>query len=104
MNTAKGFVIGHDHPCLPGHFPGEPTVPGVVVLDHVIAEAEADRPDQVVVGIARVKFLRPIAPGERVTITLGADTGGSQRRFQCLVGTDRAAVGVLALSPATGGP
>ena len=31
------FRIAADHPCLPGHFPGQPVVPGVVVLDRVLA-------------------------------------------------------------------
>lgn len=35
------FVVPHDHPCLPGHFPGRPVVPGVVVLDHVLQAVEA---------------------------------------------------------------
>ena len=30
-------IIRADHPSLPGHFPGAPLVPGVVILDEVIA-------------------------------------------------------------------
>ena len=35
------FVIESDHPALPGHFPGRPVVPGVVVLDRVLAAIES---------------------------------------------------------------
>src|SRR3546814_2617840 len=35
------FVIAADHPSLPGHFPGRPLVPGVVVLDRVLDAIEA---------------------------------------------------------------
>ena len=35
------FETPADHPRLPGHFPGQPIVPGVVVLDHVLAAIES---------------------------------------------------------------
>ena len=35
------FTIPADHPALPGHFPGQPIVPGVVVLDRVVEVIEA---------------------------------------------------------------
>ena len=43
---ALGFTIPADHPALPGHFPGHPVVPGVVLLDHAIHAigAALDRP------------------------------------------------------------
>lgn len=30
------FRVPADHPSLPGHFPGNPIVPGVLLLDHVL--------------------------------------------------------------------
>ena len=32
--------IAADHPALPGHFPGHPIVPGVLLLDCVLTQAE----------------------------------------------------------------
>jgi len=29
-------MIAKDHPCLAGHFPNNPIVPGVVILDYVL--------------------------------------------------------------------
>ena len=34
------FTIPDDHPSLPGHFPGHPVVPGVVLLDRVLQAIE----------------------------------------------------------------
>jgi len=60
----------HDtHPALPGHFPGHPVVPGVVLLDAVVNAL----PDYVgaavsVTGFPSVKFLAPLGPGGEFTV------------------------------------
>jgi 3-hydroxyacyl-[acyl-carrier-protein] dehydratase len=57
--------IAPDHPALPGHFPGQPVVPGVVLLDRLIEAAEAALARPVLVtGLPQVKFLAPLLPGE----------------------------------------
>jgi 3-hydroxymyristoyl/3-hydroxydecanoyl-(acyl carrier protein) dehydratase len=34
MTVEEGVVFTSDHPALAGHFPGDPIVPGSILLDH----------------------------------------------------------------------
>jgi 3-hydroxyacyl-[acyl-carrier-protein] dehydratase len=65
------FVITADHPSLAGHFPGRPIVPGVVLLDEVIAAAELwlGRPIQVA-SLPQTKFLAPLLPEQEAHVRL----------------------------------
>ncbi len=87
MSTGT-FVIAHDHPALPGHFPGRPIVPGVVVLDRVLAAIEAaGAPAVGPLRLPQVKFLQPLLPGETARIALdpGVDRDGARRwKFRVL--------------------
>lgn len=77
------FVVGHDHPALPGHFPGRPLVPGVVLLDRVVAALEAAHGPLPPLRLPQVKFLQPLLPGEVARIALDA-AGPSRWRFRVL--------------------
>jgi 3-hydroxyacyl-[acyl-carrier-protein] dehydratase len=75
------FSVQADHPSLPGHFPGSPVVPGVVVLDHVLKAAELCTGCTLRVnGLKQVKFHAPLLPLEPADIELEAD--GDALRFQ----------------------
>ena len=59
--------IDPGHPTLEGHFPGHPIVPGVVILDQVIAAFKRERGGSCHVHkIPSVKFLSPLEPGVRI--------------------------------------
>ena len=63
------FAVPVDHPCLAGHFPGNPLVPAVVILDFVIDLAERWLgPRFRVSGISQAKFLAPLMPTERAEV------------------------------------
>jgi 3-hydroxyacyl-[acyl-carrier-protein] dehydratase len=58
-------IISADHPALAGHFPGNPIVPGVVILDAVVRQAGGG-----VVKLPAVKFHAPLRPGEEFEIRI----------------------------------
>ena len=59
------------HPALAGHFPGNPIVPGVVILDAVISAAEAWLGASFHVhGLSHAKFLAVLMPDETARIEL----------------------------------
>ena len=64
------FTIPADHPCLPGHFPGQPIVPGVVVLERVLAAIEARHGALGTLRMPQVKFLQPLLPDQVARIEL----------------------------------
>lgn len=67
------FTLPSDHPCLPGHFPGNPVVPGVLLL-----EAGLEQLGQAGLHVDMVKFLHPLLPGQKV-IFLARSTGSVVR-------------------------
>ena len=76
------FTIAPDHPGLPGHFPGRPVVPGVVVLDRVVAELERLHGPLPPLRLPQVKFLQPLLPGEAARIELEPVAPGPDARWR----------------------
>ncbi len=94
------FTIPFDHPSLPGHFPGRPVVPGVLVMDCVLDAIEAE--SGVAVGALRlpqVKFMQPLLPDQTATVSL---EGAAPRwRFRVHHGERLIASGELVLAAET---
>jgi 3-hydroxymyristoyl/3-hydroxydecanoyl-(acyl carrier protein) dehydratase len=84
--------IARDHPSLAGHFPGNPVVPGVVVLQQVMDAIEDRYGPFQLLGLPWVKFLRPVRPGAAMAIALGAPAG-DRLDFVCRCGTETVAKG-----------
>lgn len=84
------FRIPAAHPCLAGHFPGNPVVPGVVVLD-TVAAALARQHGRRIVGFRQVKFVTPLLPEQDAALEL--DLADERLRFRVLRGDDLIASG-----------
>lgn len=103
MNASSSYSaalrIGADHPSLPGHFPGNPIVPGVVLLDHVQQAARAWLGSEVGIrAIAQVKFVQPLLPEQDASIELRL--AGEELRFTITREEHTLAQGVMTLNRA----
>lgn len=79
-------AITADHPSLPGHFPSAPLVPGVLILDEVLAALRDRRKDCQLTAIRTVKFLQPLKPEQPFTICFSASNDdGGQLNFCCRI-------------------
>lgn len=64
------FTIQATHPSLKGHFPNNPIVPGVVILDEVISIVKELKPELTVTAIPMVKFTHPLLAEQQVSVEI----------------------------------
>jgi 3-hydroxyacyl-[acyl-carrier-protein] dehydratase len=84
MWHTQGFTLPGDHPSAAGHFPGNPIIPGALLLDAIIAAAAGEAPD---VLVHNIKFLRPVPHGAALQLRW-QEMGGAKIRFECRTGDD----------------
>lgn len=102
MNSESGsnqavFTVAPDHPAFPGHFPGTPIVPGVVLLDEALyAIGQLLGIDLSVCQISMVKFLGPVGPGTPLSVRYEMLDNGVLR-FDILSERGKVATGAIRL-------
>jgi 3-hydroxymyristoyl/3-hydroxydecanoyl-(acyl carrier protein) dehydratase len=87
--------IPADHPCLPGHFPGNPIVPGTLLLQRVIEGLALALGEQRVCEVVSAKFLYPLKPEQAFSVRFQAH--GETVEFECRREETRLASGKLKL-------
>ncbi|MFN0038877.1 MAG: AMP-binding protein [Burkholderiales bacterium] len=86
-----------DDPAANGHFPGNPLIPGALLLDEVIdAAVTLFRMGPAAVSIKSAKFISPVRPGDSMHIRFEEKPGGDIG-FECQVGDAVAARGSLSI-------
>ncbi len=94
------FQFAADHPAFPGHFPGRPIVPGVLLIDAVQRAVESS--GLALSGLAVAKFLSPVAPGEALSAEYEVAAGAVNFEIRC--GTRKIASGRFLIAAAPSVP
>lgn len=69
MHSETQRQIRRDHPALAGHFPGNPVVPGVVLLTELLGILEEESGMECgPLTLSSVKFMRLLRPEESFTL------------------------------------
>ena len=72
---SRRVVVAHDHPAFDGHFPGQPLLPGVVLLSEALEVLLREAP--ALVGpqprLSNVKFLAAVRPGAALEVRWSAE-------------------------------
>jgi len=79
------LLLRPDHPASQGHFPGDPIIPGAVLLGEALLAIEAGTGARLApFQVSAAKFPHPARPGDRVLIEISRTPGGAVR-FACTV-------------------
>ena len=99
MNGHAISIFETEHRSSLGHFPGNPIIPGAVLLQQVVARIGVEHPGLICRAVISAKFLRPVRPGDTIAIDWKASATGDIR-FTCQVAHNTPAVtGVLRVGP-----
>jgi 3-hydroxyacyl-[acyl-carrier-protein] dehydratase len=89
------LLFARPHPAAEGHFPGNPIIPGAVLLAEALRAIESGAESgRFPLVVKSAKFFAPTRPGDRVHIEYSRSPGDGIS-FRCLVGDAQVLAGEL---------
>jgi 3-hydroxymyristoyl/3-hydroxydecanoyl-(acyl carrier protein) dehydratase len=96
-NIRQQYTINPEHPCFAGHFPDNPIVPGVILLDYARRLLKHWKPKHALIAIPQAKFHRPLHPKQSFSVLLTEKTPLSIK-FECSTKTFKLVSGILTIA------
>lgn len=98
--TGLKLKFSADHPSGAGHFPGNPIIPGALLLHEVLAcIADKLAENNCTWQIKSAKFQKSVRPGDTVLVNYSQASNG-EIRFECTVSSDKVISGIAHCQPA----
>ena len=76
--------IPQTHACYEGHFPGDPLVPGALMIQWLAELIQKEFPGVTLRSLKSMKFINPIRPGNQCEVLLNLQVG--KLKVNCLIG------------------
>jgi len=98
-DITRHFMAPRRHPGYEGHFPGNPVVPGALLLHWVCKAVEDVYAGRQVLTIRTMKFLAPVRPGDALLLRVSLEKSGDRCRVTVVRGDEMVAGGTLRIEP-----
>lgn len=86
------------HPCFPDHFPGQPIVPGALLLQWILSRVRSEFTEFSIIEIRSMKFLIGVRPDDRCRLELAVDPSSRYVDIDCYSESGLVCKGVLELA------
>lgn len=83
------FTVDADWPCVQGHFPGAPIVPGAYLLSLIHRAFRQRHPHSPLLEFGKVKFQGTVVPGDSVSLVWDEKNWPRGRVQLCVAGECR---------------
>lgn len=80
------LTIPESHPCYEDHFPGNPLLPGALLLQWLISRIEEFYAGITIVEVKSAKFLRAVRPGDHCELIFSIHWNNNLAQIECLRG------------------
>jgi 3-hydroxymyristoyl/3-hydroxydecanoyl-(acyl carrier protein) dehydratase len=77
-DQSHSLSIPLEHPAYAGHFPGNPIVPGALLLQWLVVLVERGYPNQRLLEVASIKFLAEVKPGDHLDVNIRSVGAGDK--------------------------